>query len=330
MGSFKIKLNTPVYFVSWANAAASAEGKGPLAGKIDMIFQDDMLEQISWEKAESSLFEYAVNSALTKSGMDKSAISFMSGGDLLNQIISASYSARNIGIPFLGLYGACSTFAESLIINSLVLSAGYGKYAISATSSHFSSAERQYRYPLEYGNQRPMTSQRTVTGAGAALITNIPNDNPHITDICIGGVVDLGINDPANMGAAMAPSAADTISSQIANPSLGPDYYDKIITGDLGKLGSKLLLELMKEKGFDISKTYTDCGLEIYPVNDQDCGGSGCGCSAVVITAKYLDELKKKNLNRILYVATGALLSPTATLQGETIPGVAHGMTIEA
>lgn len=330
MGSFQIKLKTPVYFVSWSNAAASSEGKGPLAGMIDMIFQDDMLEQISWEKAESSLFEYAVNSVLTKSGMDKSGISFMSGGDLLNQIISANYSARDIGIPFLGLYGACSTFAESLLINSLILSAGYGKFAISATSSHFSSAERQYRYPLEYGNQKPMTSQRTVTGAGAAIITNVPNDNPHITDVCIGSVVDLGISDPSNMGAAMAPAAADTIYSQMTNPSLDPDYYDKIITGDLGKLGSELLLELMKGKGYDISGIYTDCGLEIYPSNAMDCGGSGCGCSAVVITAKYLNELKKKNLNRILYVATGALLSPTATLQGETIPGVAHGVTIEA
>ena len=324
-------LNRPIVLTSWASVTGPKEHNGPLGDLFDLYFDDDALGEKTWEKGEVGMYEAAVRMAIDKIGLSGDDINFMSGGDLLNQIISSNYSARALGIPFLGLYGACSTFAESLMINSMLLSGGYGERAVSVTSSHFSTAERQYRFPLEYGNQRPETSQWTVTGAGAVVLAT-EGEGPKITMVTPGKVVDYGIVDAANMGAAMAPAAAETILAHFKESGFTPEDYDLIITGDLGVLGSQLLVELLEKNGLDAAgKIHTDCGCEIFAGDKHvNCGGSGCGCSAVVMTAKYLRALKEGSMRRILHAATGALLSPTSTLQGESIPGIAHAVTLEA
>ena len=322
------RLIKPVGIVSYCSCGGPLEINGPLGSLIDISFLEDKIDEKSWEKAECKIFESAVSSVLEKSGILKEDISFMSGGDLLNQIISSNFSARNLAIPFIGLYGACSTFAESIAINSMLLSAGYGKYAISVTSSHFSTAERQYRFPLEFGKQRKITAQWTVTGAGALVLSG-RKTNINVIDATIGKVVDFGIIDAENMGAAMAPAALDTLEYHLNNGIYELKDYDYIITGDLGKLGSDIFLSLAGNKNIDIQNKHIDCGTEIFDMDRDDCGGSGCACSAIVICAKYLKLLAEKKLKRILYIATGALLSPTSTMQGESIPSIAHAVTIE-
>lgn len=322
-------MNKPIGIISYSCASGPLEKKGPLGYMIDYVFEENSTDDKTYEKFESSMFKNVVNSAIEKSGISRDDIDFMSGGDLLNQISSSNYSARDLQIPFFGIYGACSTFSESLLINSMILSS-YGRYAISATSSHFSTAERQYRFPLEFGNQRASTTQWTVTGAGAIILSSTPK-RVNIIDGIIGKIIDLGIKDAANMGAAMAPAAADTISNYFVLSGKNLDDYDYIITGDLGILGSKLLILLLKDDfNIDISQKHIDCGVLIYGDDKKKCcGGSGCGCSALYICAKILNMLDTGEIKRVLYVATGALLSTTSIMQGESIPGICHGVTME-
>ena len=256
-------------------------------------------------------------------------VDFLFGGDLINQLFPASFAARELGVPFFGIYGACSTMAEGMCLGSMAIDGEYAKYVLCGTSSHYCTAERQFRFPLELGNQKPMTAQWTVTGAGGVLLTK-EGKGPKIKYIIPGKVIDKGIDDGNNMGAAMAPAAIDTIYSYFQDTKDDPNSFDIIATGDLGKLGKQIVIDLLKEMKLDISKVYTDCGVEIFDLEEQDvhCGGSGCGCSATVFCSYIYDKLIKKEFNKVMLVSTGALLSPTSTLQKQTIPSVAHGVVI--
>ncbi|MEA4848793.1 MAG: stage V sporulation protein AD [Clostridiaceae bacterium] len=330
LGKQTLRLSSSPSIISNATVVGPKEGEGPLAQYFDQVLKDDYFGEDSWEKAESKMLKEAVKNAIKASGRSNTDINFMFAGDLLNQIVSSSFAARELQIPFVGLYGACSTMAESLCMGSLMIDGGYAEAVVCATSSHFSSAERQYRFPLEQGTQRPPFAQWTVTGAGAAVVAEA-GSGPYITHVTIGKVLDFGIKDANNMGAAMAPAAVDTITVHLNETGRSPDYYDLIITGDLGNIGKTITLDMMKKEGFDITKVYDDCGSMIFDGAKQDthAGGSGCGCSAVVFNGYIASEMKKGNINKILLVATGALLSPTTTWQGESIPCIAHAVAIE-
>lgn len=326
-----ITLNNRPAIVAGAAIACKKEGEGPLASFYDQVIEDDLFGEETWEKAECRFFYTACQTCLHKAGVAKPDV--LLGGDLLNQIMSASMAARELSVPFLGLYGACSTMAESLAVGSMLMDGGYVKTALCAASSHFCSAERQYRFPLEYGNQRTPTAQWTVTGAGATCLSAEPGKNAiaRVTHVTIGQVVDMGIVDANNMGAAMAPAAAHTLTRHFADTGRSPDDYDLIITGDLGQVGHDILLSLMKERGRPlIAERYVDCGLLVFS-KDQDvhAGGSGCGCSAVTLNGYIWNRFEKGELKRVLFMATGALLSTTSSQQGESIPGVAHAVAIE-
>jgi stage V sporulation protein AD len=310
------------------------EGKGPLGSLFDRVIEDESYGQQSFELAERQMVLDAARAAIRKAGVGEGELQFMLGGDLLNQIISASFAARELALPFLGLYGACSTMCEALCLGSMLLDGEYAGHALCTASSHFCTAERQYRFPLEYGNQRTPTAQWTVTGAGAAVLSLSPRQAPmaRITHACVGRVVDLGVTDANNMGAAMAPAAADTLLALFEDTRTAPEDYDLIVTGDLGKVGRELLLELMHSQGRPLVESRClDCGLMIYsPGQDCHAGGSGCGCSAVVLNACLLPRLQQGTLGRIVFMSTGALMSPTSSLQGESIPGVAHAVVLES
>jgi stage V sporulation protein AD len=329
LGQQTIKFNLPPSIISSATIVGPKEGEGPLRGYFDMILQDDYFGEKSWEKAESKILRETVKRAIQKAKLTPRDIDYMLGGDLLNQIISTSFAARQLMIPFFGLYGACSTMAESLALGSILIDGQYADHIVAVTSSHFSSAERQYRFPLELGNQRPPTSQWTVTGSGAMVVASSGN-GPYVTYITPGRVIDLGVKDANNMGAAMAPAAADTIVTHFKDTGFSPADYDVIATGDLGKIGGEIAQEMIMKEGYDISPIYTDCGIEIFS-EDQDAhaGGSGCGCSAVVTCGYFYDQFVRGKINRLLMVATGALLSTTSSQQGESIPSIAHAVTIE-
>lgn len=330
LGKQTLKLSSPPSMISNASIVGPKEGEGPLAQYFDQILKDDYFGEDSWEKAESKMLKEVVKNAIKESGKSSADINFFFAGDLLNQIVSSSFAARELQIPFIGLYGACSTMAESICIGSMILDGGFAEAVVCATSSHFSSAERQYRFPLEQGVQRPPFAQWTVTGAGATVLANL-GIGPYITHVTIGKVLDFGIKDANNMGAAMAPAAVDTITAHLVDTGRSPDYYDLIITGDLGNIGKAITLDMMHKEGFDITKMYNDCGSMIFDGEKQDthAGGSGCGCAAVVLNGYIVKEMKKGNLNKILLVATGALLSPITTWQGESIPSIAHAVAIE-
>lgn len=330
IGTQTIKLMNPPSILETATITGSKEGEGPLGQYFDVVLSDDLYGEESWEKAESKMTRETVKLAINKANLHPDNIDYMFSGDLLNQIISSSFAARELQIPFFGLYGACSTMTESLSLSSMIIDGGYADYVIAATSSHFASAERQYRFPLEYGGQRPPTSQWTVTGAGAALLSS-SGSGPYITYVTTGRVMDFGVKDANNMGAAMAPAAADTILRHFKDTGFNPEHYDLIITGDLGKVGKELAVELVKKGGYDISNIYTDCGVEIFDLTEQDVhsGASGCGCSAVVFCGYLYKQLKAGRFGRILLISTGALLSPTSSQQGESIPGIAHAVAIE-
>ncbi len=327
--------------LSTANIVGDVEGKGPLGPAFDMVLTDDTWGESSWEKAECKMFEQAVRLALTKVNWDTKKLNCLLGGDLLNQIITANYAARQLGIPFLGLYGACSTMAESMLVGSMLIDGGFADHVACAASSHFSTAERQYRYPLEMGTTSPPTAQRTVTGAGAVILSAeaileaqkgpAVFRNIHIESGTIGTVIDMGITDAANMGAAMAPAACSTILTHLADMGRTATYYDAIVTGDLGSFGSEMLHELCMDEGVDIADRHLDCGNLVFDAQQQNvnCGGSGCGCSAVVLSAHLLHLLEKGTWKRMLFLATGALMSPDATMQGESIPGIAHAVVLE-
>ena len=316
-----------------AAIAGKKEGEGPLGTGYDQVIDDDLFGEESWEKAECRFFYTACDTCIRKAGLTREQVDVLLGGDLLNQITSASMAARELKIPFLGLYGACSTMAEGLCIAAMLVDAGHVRTALCAASSHFCSAERQYRFPLEYGNQRTPTAQWTVTGSGASLISS-DESLPAIaqcTHVTIGRVTDLGVADANNMGAAMAPAAADTLARHFRDTHRTPGDYDLIITGDLGQVGHDILLELMRQRGVPlIAERYIDCGLEVFsPGQDVHAGGSGCGCSAIVLNSHILERIRRGEVHRVLFMATGALLSTTTSQQGETIPGIAHAIVLE-
>ena len=315
--------------IATGTVAGPKECAGVVGKYVDTTLVDDTFGESTYEKAECKMLSHAIKKAMENARLQENEIDMLVSGDLLNQIISASFAARDFNIPFLGVYSACSTMSESMAIASVLINSGYAKKIVAATGSHFSSAERQYRYPLELGNTRPPQSQWTVTGAGGVVIADSGSDIA-ITHATFGRVVDFGITDVNNMGAAMAPAACDTICRHLQDTGRTPDDYDLIVTGDLGALGSRILKDLTWEKGVDIQKNHVDCGEIIYNVIEKEFqGGSGAGCSAVVLGSYLMDKLKKRKINRILFAATGALLSTVSSGQGESIPCISHAIVIE-
>lgn len=321
----------PPVIRAWASIAGKKEGEGPLAAYFDQIITDSYCGEKTWEQAERKLQQLALESVLKKAKIKTEDIGILMSGDLLNQCIGSSMSVNNLNIPHLGLYGACSTMAESLLFASMAVDGGFAENAVAMTSSHFASSERQYRFPLGYGGQRTPTAQWTVTGAGAALVSSMGN-GPRITACTVGTVNDWGIKDANNMGAAMAPAAFATISAHFSDLTRSSDDYDLIVTGDLGQHGKEVLLNISRKYGLNLSGKLADCGCLIYDNTTQDVhsGGSGCGCSAVTLCSYLLDCLQKKKYRRILFCGTGALLSPTSVQQGLSIPGVCHAVSIES
>ena len=330
LGKQTIEFDNRPSIISTASIVGPKESNGPLAKYFDKCLDDEFWGEKTWEKAESKIIREAANAAVQKSGFSFSDIDYCFAGDLLNQCISSTFGLRDSNIPFLGLFGACSTFVESLINASVFISSNAGEKALCAVSSHFCSAEKQFRFPLELGNQRPQSSQWTVTGAGAAVISNQGN-GPYITHATVGKIVDMGIKDSNNMGAAMAPAALDTLLTHFKDTGRKPSDYDAIFTGDLGHIGKEILIELSQLKGYNIKSNYNDCGVLIFDKDSQDThsGGSGCACIATVFSGYIYKQILDKKLKRILLIATGALTNATTAQQGESIPGIAHAISIE-
>lgn len=320
--------STPV-ITHWSTVAGKRESEGPLSHTFDITSSDTLFGQKSWEQAEKHMQQLALDTLCSKAQLSKRDLDVVFSGDLLNQCIGSSMCLRNMKIPHLGLYGACSTMAESLLLSSMCVGGGFADRAVAMTSSHFASSERQYRFPLGYGGQRTPTSQWTVTGAGAALVQS-GGAGPKIVGCTIGTVVDLGIQDANNMGAAMAPAAFATIAAHFSDFHCGPQDFDLIVTGDLGQLGQELLLQLARDAGISLGGKLLDCGTLVFDLTRQDvhCGGSGCGCSAISLCGELLPKLQSGKLKKILFCGTGALLSPTSTQQGLSIPGVCHAVCI--
>lgn len=316
--------------IGYGSVAGEKESEGPLKDYFDKVIFDSYAGQDSWEKAESIFQEEALGIALEKAGKKSEDINYVFAGDLLNQCISSGYSMRGFNIPYLGQYGACSTMAQGLIMASVMVESGAAVNAACVTSSHFCSAERQYRYPLEYGGQRTPTSQWTVTGSGSCILSNAKK-GPRVARATVGTIVDYGITDVNNMGAAMAPAAAQTLMQYFDDTASAPCDYDCIFTGDLGYLGSSMLYEILDKENINIRTKHNDCGLMIFECDKQDvhCGGSGCGCSGSVLCSKILKSMENNELNNILFMATGALMSPTTCFQGESIPAIAHLVNIK-
>lgn len=316
---------------TWASIAGKKESEGPLKSWFDQTFEDNHIGEASWELAERKLQQLALRKLAEKAGLSKAQFDLVFSGDLLNQCIGSSFTLRNQNIPHLGLYGACSTMAESLLLAAMTVGGSYADRVVAMTSSHFASSERQYRFPLAYGGQRTPTAQWTVTGAGAALVCS-GGSGPRIDACTVGSVTDLGITDANNMGAAMAPAAYRTIRAHFDDMNTAPDDYDLIVTGDLGQLGKELLLELAKRDGVYLGGKLTDCGTLVFDNTTQDVhsGGSGCGCSAITLCGYLLGQLNAGKLRKILFCGTGALLSPTSTQQGLPIPGVCHAVVISS
>ena len=324
-----VSLDTCPSVSAFAAAVGKKEGEGPLAGCFDYIADDVTLGESSWEKSESKLQQIAFGTALSKGGFSEKNIDVIFAGDLLNQCVSSSYGARDTKIPFMGLFGACSTMAESLSLASVFVDSGAAVNAAAVTSSHFCSAERQFRLPVNYGGQRTPTAQWTATAAGCAVVS--PHGKPpYVKAVTIGKIKDMGITDANNMGAAMAAAAYDTISRHLCNTSQSIDDFDLILTGDLGKVGRDILIELFKKDNIDITEKHNDCGIMLFDLEKQDvhAGGSGCGCSASVLCGHILKEIRQGRLNKVLFAATGALMSPTIVQQGESIPGICHAVEL--
>ncbi|MCI5625309.1 MAG: stage V sporulation protein AD [Clostridiales bacterium] len=330
LGQQTIVPDQSITVLSAGCAVGKKEGEGPLRQYFDHIDTDDTFGQDSWENAEIAMQKHALSQALDKAALTAGQLDWLFAGDLLNQCVCSSFAARDLPLPFFGLYGACSTMGEGLCLSSLVLDGGGGQRAAVLSSSHFCSAERQYRTPLEYGCQRTPTAQWTVTGSGAVILSR-GGTGPRITHITPGKIVDKGIRDTNNMGAAMAPAAWDTIRTHLNDTGRAPGFYDLIVTGDLGRLGSELLKELARRDGVTLDR-HADCGLLIFEPNSQDvhCGGSGCGCCASVLASFLLPGLREGKWKNILFCPTGALHSPTTAFQGESIPGISHAVAISA
>ena len=330
IGAGTIRLEKPVAIAATAAVGSRMEKEGPLGAEFDRLVEDSSFGEKSWEKAETKMQTLAIELALQKGNTTAEQVDVMLGGDLLNQCIASAYAVREQGRPFLGLYGACSTMAESLTLASLLVESGAARKALAVTSSHFCSSERQFRFPLDYGGVRTPTAQHTATAAGAALVGMAGPIT--VREVCIGRVVDLGVTDMNNMGAAMAPAAWDILRQYFTDTGTSPADYDKIITGDLAQVGSDLLVRLAAEENCDLRPRYTDCGLMLYEREKQqvDAGASGCGCSAAVMCAHFLPAMQQGKYRNILFMATGALMSPTACQQGESIPGIAHLLHLTA
>lgn len=329
-GKQTVFLRNKPRFVGSYSVVGPKEGNGPMSKYFDEILEDDMLGQKTFEKSEQRLMEKAVLGAIKKSGLKTEEIDMFLSGDLLNQIISATFTARDFNISYVGLFGACSTMTESLALGACLVDGGYVNNVICTTCSHFASAERQFRNPLELGCQRPPTSQWTVTGAGASILSLKEDDElPYIECVTFGKVIDFGVADVNNMGAAMAPSAMDTLVSHFKETGRKPEDYDYIFTGDLGKLGSEILIDLMEHNDVKLGVNYCDCGNMIFDSEQKVfMGGSGCGCSASILNSFVMDKFRKKEIKSVLFLSTGALLSPLSSQQGETIPGIAHAIVI--
>lgn len=328
-GRRSLQFQHPPVITTWASAAGKKEAQGPLQSWFDRTDTDTYFGESTWEKAECKLQQLALETLLSKAQQKKKNIDLVFSGDLLNQCISSSFALRNTGLPSLGLYGACSTMAESLLLAAMSVSGGFSDQVVAMTSSHFAASERQYRFPLGYGGQRPPTAQWTATGAGAALVC-AQGTGPIIESATMGTICDLGITDANNMGAAMAPAAIETITQHFEDLNRTPQDYDLIVTGDLGAIGKEIVLEQCQQRGVNLGDRYDDCGLLLFNRKTQDvhAGGSGCGCSALVLCGYLLEQMRRGALKRLLFCGTGALLSPTSAQQGESIPGVCHAVSI--
>lgn len=345
LGVQSISLEKPVYIRESASVVGKKEGEGPLGNLFDVVNQDDMLGCNTWEEAESRLQNEALEQALYKAGWPKEELRYLFAGDLLGQEIATSFGLMTFETPLFGLYGACSTCGLSLTLGSMCIAGGFAERVACVTSSHFASAEKEFRYPLAYGNQRPLSASWTVTGSGAFLLEGSTGQSglkqlencgrsrirAKIIGLTPGKIVDYGLKDSMNMGACMAPSAASTIEQHLKDFGRRPDYYDKIITGDLGSVGQTVLLDLLEKKGIDISGQHMDCGIEIFDAKEQDthAGGSGCGCSASVLSAYILKMLEEGVWKRVFFAPTGALLSKTSFNEGQNVPGICHGLVLE-
>lgn len=324
-----IKLKNNVHIISGYSMVGPLEGKGPLKEYFDYVLQDDTLKEKTFEKSERKLLKMLISGAIEKAGLNTNNIEFMFGGDLLNQIISSSYAARELEIPFVGLYSACATMAQSLALASIFVDNDLANNCVAGTCTHFSSAERQYRFPLELGNQRPPTAQWTITGGGACVVSK-QKSHVKVSAVTFGKVIDFGVGDVNDMGAAMAPAACDTIKAHLNNMKRKVEDYDFIATGDLGKLGSEILIDLMEHDGIILGQNYSDCGCMIYDKTERVfMGGSGAGCSASILNSYLIKKLKAGEFKRVLLVSTGALMSTTSSQQGDTIPGIAHAVELE-
>lgn len=354
LGRASIRFEQPVYIIESASVVGKKEGEGPLGLLFDLAGEDDMFGCETWEEAESSLQKQAVGLVLEKAGVSAEEVNLMFAGDLLGQSIATSFGLAGYGIPLMGVYGACSTCGESLALGAMTIAGNYAKNVICVTSSHFASAEKEFRFPLDYGNQRPLSATWTVTGSGAFLLSGKLNNDCHlnrstymseneksqmskkprakISGITVGKITDYGMKDSMNMGACMAPASASTLERHFIDFKSQPNDYDKIITGDLGSVGQKILIDLLKEKGYDISEQHMDCGIEIFDADSQDThsGGSGCGCSAVTLSAYILKQLEEQNWKKVLFMPTGALLSKTSFNEGKSVPGIAHALVLES
>ena len=336
LGRASVRLERPVYILNSASVVGTKEGQGPLGLLFDKVGRDDMFGCKTWEEAESALQKEAVGLALEKAGLRPEDISYIFAGDLLGQSMATSFGISSYQIPLLGVYGACSTCGESLALGAMSIAGGFADKVACVTSSHFASAEKEFRFPLDYGSQRPLSATWTVTGSGAFVLTDEPEGGgrkarARISAMTVGKVVDYGLKDSMNMGACMAPAAASTLEQHFTDFAGQPEEYDKIITGDLGKVGQRVLIDLLRKQGYDISEQHMDCGLEIYDAASQDthAGGSGCGCSAVTLSAYILKQLEEGNWKKVLFMPTGALLSKTSFNEGMSVPGIAHALVIE-
>lgn len=331
MGLQSLKFGAGIHILEGASVVGKKEGEGPLGALFDEVLEDPYFGGNCWEEAEANLQRRTAKRAIEKAGLKKEDIRYIFSGDLLNQLIATSFGLEELSIPLFGLYGACSTMGEALSLAAIAMSADCGDYCIAMASSHFGSAEKNYRFPLEYGNQRPLSSTWTVTGSGSVILGKC-GGFARITGITTGKVTDLGCKDSMNMGAAMAPAAANVIYQNLADFGYEPEEYDRIITGDLGSVGQNILFDLLEAKGKNIRGQHMDCGIEIFSSKKQDThsGGSGCGCSASVLCSYVFKQLKLKKWKKVLFVPTGALLSTISFNEGMTIPGIAHGVVIEA
>lgn len=340
VGKQSLAFSNPPVITGYASIVGKKEGEGPLGTYFDVIDEDALFGGENWEDAESRLQKMTSDLAIQKAMLKPEDIRYIFAGDLLGQLIATSFGIIDLEIPMFGVYGACSTMGESMSLGSILIDGGYADHVVALTSSHNASAEKQFRFPLEYGTQRPLAATWTVTGSGAVVISSqdkadaVKKDDTviEIKGITTGKITDYGLKDSMNMGACMAPAACEVIYQNLKDFALSPAYYDKIITGDLGFIGQKILLDLLLEKGYDISHQHMDCGIEIYNADTQDthAGGSGCGCSASTLCGYIMSKMKSKEWKRVLFVPTGALLSTVSFNEGNSVPGIAHGVMLEA